>query len=148
MCPRPALSNRGSSMNTFEPPPPEFVTPLCLIFRSLCSVKRWGDRLRLGCFEGINQCHCFRHVLFDVKQTRWECRPCCEKRVMCWWRNSILREFANDGPASVSTLLCPVKRLRLWNPEREGPSADGVYRPSLACFKNYIVIPWTTDIFL
>lgn len=52
---------------------------------------------------------------FDVKQTLWECRPCCEKRLTCWWRNSILLGFANDGPTSVSALLCPVKRLCLWH---------------------------------
>ncbi len=36
--------------------------------------------------------------------------------------------FANDGPASVSTLLCPVKRLRLWNLKFKGTAASwGVY---------------------
>ncbi len=32
------------------------------VIRSLCFVKRWSNRLRMACFQCINQCHSFRHV--------------------------------------------------------------------------------------
>lgn len=91
------------------------VSPVCLIFRSLRSVKRWDDRLRMGCFDSINQCHSFRAVLFDVKQTLGECRPCCEKK------SDVLME--KKHPAGICKLwtyiclklLCAVKRPALWN---------------------------------
>lgn len=55
---------------------------------------------------------------FDVEQTR---RPRCEERLMCWWRNSILRGFANYGPHICLHGVSPVKRLRVWNIQNKGP---------------------------
>lgn len=114
--PRPVPSNRGSSMNTFGAV--NFVTPVCLIFCSLSSVKRWGDRLKVGMFFNalINVTVIQPRPLWCETDTL-RVSPMLREKGWCadgetasssWWG------FANDGPASVSSLLCPVKRLTLW----------------------------------
>lgn len=61
------------------PPPSSYLPLTCAWWEK---VKATGPR-RWCVFECINQCHSLGRVVFDVKQTLWECRPCCEERL---WR--------------------------------------------------------------
>lgn len=123
-------ANRGRSTNTFHPPPPGVCpTGGCVLSPLRCAL--WGGEATgrgWDVFQCINQCHAFRRVLFDVKQTRWECRPCCEKRAdvlmekqhppgICKWRACIC----------LRTPLSCQGGVRLWNVERKDLAADWVY---------------------
>lgn len=49
------------------------------------------------------------------------------------------------GPTSVSTLLCPVKRLRLWNLKFKGPSIDKELVFKLIALTTCLYIPDCLD---
>lgn len=120
---------------------PSSSPPRRLIFRSLVlGEKRWRRQGRRWCvFECINQCHSLGRVVFDVKQTLWECRPCCEERL---WRadgeTASSQGLANYGDTSVSALLCPVKSLS--NISSPSVAFIKLFHRCLKTFVNYMVL--------
>lgn len=92
--------------------------PVCLIFRSLCCVRkgeatgwRWDvfNALINVTVPGASSLMWNRHFESVAHAVR--------KRLMCWWRNSILRGFANYGAYIClhTPLSCQEKIKMKWN---------------------------------